>query len=478
MSTRSIARRDRVRLDAEQWDGWPCQMVARMESENVSTIKNRALNLLQASVLSSLTLLMGTLTLACTASDDIAEDPIRGESTAEIESNLAPQQGTTIASFSSLGYSAVAAGEYHTLALRKDGRVFAAGTNANGELGNGTQTTTYGGAPTQVISLSGVTAIAAGCNHSLALTATGEVWGWGYNHRGQVGVGAVAKQLTPVKVSGLPTIKAIAAGCTHSMALDSAGYVWTWGYNVYGQLGNGNTTSSSSPFKITGFLASAIDGGEAFSLALRIDGTVMAWGNNAYGQLARGNTTSSTLPVITQLTGITGISAGANHGLAIKGNDVLAWGNNAQGAVGTGSTTPSIISSPQVIGSGFWWGLSATDFSAGRSFSLVGTSDGFGPPPPGWYIFDWGSNTYGQLGVGTTSSTLQIVGGGLYSNEVFDIVFLEADYPVPITLSAGGYHSVAINHNGQVVAWGRNLFGQLGNGSTANTAWARTTLFP
>jgi alpha-tubulin suppressor-like RCC1 family protein len=442
------------------------------------TRKTRSLDLLQASILSSLALLLGTLTLACTVSDGVVEDAIQTESAIEIESSLAPQQGTTTASFSSLGYSAVAAGEYHTLALRRDGRVFAAGSNANGELGNGTQTTTYAGAPTQVISLSGVTAIAAGCNHSLALTSTGEVWGWGYNYRGQIGSSALTKQLTPIKVPGLPAIKAIAAGCSHSMALDTAGYVWTWGYNVYGQLGNGNTTGTSIPFKITGFVASAIDGGEAFSLALRTDGTVMAWGNNAYGQLARGNTTSSTLPAITKLTGITGISAGATHGMAIKGNDVLAWGNNAQGAIGTGSLTPSIISTPVITGSGYWWGLSPADFSAGRSFSLVGTSDGFGPPLPGWYIFDWGSNTYGQLGIGTTSSTLQIVGGGRYSNEVFDFIFLASDYPQPITMSAGGYHSVAIDNNRQVVAWGRNVFGQLGNGSTADTAWARATLFP
>jgi len=404
------------------------------------------------------------------APEDVASD-FEGADTPA----LSPEQSSPTASFSSLGYTAVAAGEYHTLALRSDGRVFAAGQNAYGQLGNGTLTTTYTGAPTQVSGLSGVTSIAAGCSHSLALTSTGAVWGWGYNYRGQIGPSATTKQLTPVQVPGLPVIQAIAAGCSHSMALDVSGYVWTWGYNVYGQLGNGNSITTSTPTKLTSFLASAIDGGEAFSLALRTDGTVMAWGNNAYGQLARGNTTSTSTPLPTLLTGISGISAGANHGIAIKGANVLVWGDNAQGSLGTGSATPSLLTSPVAVG-GIWWSLSPHELSAGRRFNLVGTTDGFGPAL--YFAVDWGSNDRGQLGIGTTTSTLQMWTGGEYSNAVFDFVQFGTNYET-IALSAGGYHAAAIDNNGQVITWGLNDFGQLGAGSASvSSSWAMHTLFP
>ncbi|MBY9078904.1 RCC1 domain-containing protein, partial [Paenibacillus sp. CGMCC 1.18879] len=91
-----------------------------------------------------------------------------------------------------------------------------------------------------ISTLSGVTAIAAGSSHSLALKSDGSVWAWGYGISGQLGDGSLTVRTTPVAVSGLTSeVTAIAGGNNHSLALKSDGSVWAWGYNGSGQLGDG-----------------------------------------------------------------------------------------------------------------------------------------------------------------------------------------------------------------------------------------------
>lgn len=418
------------------------------------------------------------LLAGCAAQTQYDDDALEHDEIAALEnaSALAPEQASGTSSFSSLGYKAADAGEYHTLAVRNDGKVFAAGSNYFGQLGNGSTSSTYGGAPNQIAGLSDITSVAAGAYHSLALTSTGQVWAWGGGGSGQLGNGTkTARQLSPVQISTLPPIKSIAAGSLHSLAIDVYNRVWAWGSNSSGQVGNGSYTNVLSPIRIPNLSATVVDGGENFSLALRTDGVVVAWGNNGYGQLARGNTISSTTPVVTQLTGITAISAGANHGIAVQGANLLAWGDNTFGELGIGTTSPSMSTTPVVSIGNPWWGLNPV--AAGRWMTLVGSYDGFGPQPPGAYVYPWGYNAYGQLGQGTTTSTSQVSWPRVqYGNG--NGVFLEESWVAPAALSAGGYHSVAIDWNGQVVAWGRNDFGQLGNGSTTNGVWASTTLFP
>ena len=124
----------------------------------------------------------------------------------------------------------ISGGGYHSLALKKDGTVWAWGHNEYGQLGDGTQTLGRL-TPVQVSGLSGVIAIAAGEYHSLALKSDGTVWAWGGNYEGQLGDGTTNNKLTPVQVSGLSGVIAIAASYRHSLALKSDGTVWAWGSN-------------------------------------------------------------------------------------------------------------------------------------------------------------------------------------------------------------------------------------------------------
>jgi len=147
--------------------------------------------------------------------------------------------------------------------------VWAWGWNYRGQLGDGSTTDHL--TPVQVCDLTGVTAIAAygfSC-HSLALKRDGTVWAWGGNSKGQLGDGSTTNRLTPVQVRDLTGVTAISGGGHHSLALKADGTAWAWGYNWDGELGDGTNTDRLTPVQVrnlTGVLA--LSGGAYDSLFL------------------------------------------------------------------------------------------------------------------------------------------------------------------------------------------------------------------
>src|SRR4051794_1848349 len=151
--------------------------------------------------------------------------------------------------------------------------------------------------------LGNVAAIAGGRDHGLALI-DGGVKAWGDNSKGAVGDGSTASMRSaPVQVSGLtagatPGVTAIATGHYHSLALLSDGSAKAWGFGTAGQLGNGTFATKRAPVtvmlnkttRLTGITKLA--GGRAHSLAI-VGGHVYAWGDNSYGQLGNGTKTRS-----------------------------------------------------------------------------------------------------------------------------------------------------------------------------------------
>ena len=249
------------------------------------------------------------------------------------------------------GVTDVDGGQHHSLALRTDGIVMAWGRNDSGELGDGTTGDSEFSRllPVAVKDLTGVTAVAAGQDHSMALKSNGNVWAWGRNTEGQVG-GTNDKELVPVEVAGLTGVTAIEGGQRHSMALKSDGTVWAWGSAI---LGDGTADRRSlTPVKVKELTGvTAIAAGAYFSMALKSDGTVWAWGYNTQGELgigsAGGGSKSLTPVQVTHpddptkfLTGVASIAAGVSHALAPKKDDtVWGWGDNGTGAVGDGTFT-------------------------------------------------------------------------------------------------------------------------------------------
>jgi hypothetical protein len=210
------------------------------------------------------------------------------------------QSGTNVVCWGENGYgqstvnpalgnvTAVAAGGYHTVALKADSTVACWGDNVSG------QCDVQAG-------LRGVTAIAAGWAHTVAVEGDGTVHCWGWNYYGQCNVPA-----------NLAPITAVAAGHLHTVALKADATVACWGGNSSGQC--------SVPLGVGG--VTAIAAGQAHTVALKGDGTVACWGFNYYGQCA----------VPAGLAGVTAIAAGSIHTVAIRATGTIAcWGYNGTG---------------------------------------------------------------------------------------------------------------------------------------------------
>lgn len=253
---------------------------------------------------------------------------------------------------------AISAGSGHTLALMNDGSVKTWGDNNDGQLGDGTTSNRL--TPVTVSGLNNVTAIAAGYYHSLALVNNGTVQAWGDNFFGEVGQNATIRfQSHPTSVAGLSGVSAIAAGGVHSVALLSNGSVQAWGNNYYGELGNGTTSPplvpTPTPVQVFGLSnVKAIAAGIYHTVALLNDGSVKTWGDNSFGKLGNGTTTSSSIPVtVSNLSEVKAIAAGDNHSVALLDNGtVQAWGDNSFGELGNGgadfATTPVQAIQPSV----------------------------------------------------------------------------------------------------------------------------------
>ena len=283
---------------------------------------------------------------------------------------------------------------------------------------------------------------------------------WGANDFGQLGDGTTTNRTTPVQVQTLRSVEAVTAGFEHSLALLSNSTVSAWGDNSSGQLGDGTTTNRTTPVQVqtSGGPLSGVEVVAAsglHSLALLADGTVHAWGRNDFGQLGDGTTTNRTTPVQVQTPpNVIAVAAGSGHSLALQSGllttTVFAWGRNNFGQLGDGTTTNrttsvqvqtllGVLSEVTAVGAGF--------HSLALQSGLLTTT-----------VFAWGRNDFGQLGDGTTTNRNKAVRvqalGGLLSG-------VEA-------VTAGAFHSLARLPGGSARAWGRNDFGQLGDGTTTN----------
>lgn len=278
------------------------------------------------------------------------------------------------------------------------------------------------------IAIQGIKSFAAGWNHTLGLKNDGSLWAWGGNGSGQLGDGTAADKNKPVQLGNETNWSIVAAGKKFSLALKTDGTLWAWGANSKGQLGNGTTTDSLIPAQIgTDTNWSAISAGDSFTLALKSDGTLWAWGSNSKGQLGLGTTTDGLVPVrVGTEVAWKAIAAGYDHAVALRNDGTLwAWGGNESGQLGQGAAadliTPAIANSTvpvQVPGTN-WSAVAAGGSSQSYYVNISGTD----------------------------------------------------------VLRVGGY-TVALKSDGTLWAWGENIYGQLGDGTNYNMAWAGAGTYP
>jgi alpha-tubulin suppressor-like RCC1 family protein len=209
--------------------------------------------------------------------------------------------------------------------------------------------------------VSGFASVSAGGLHQCGITTGGVARCWGINNYGQLGDGTHDPSwLDPVTVA-LPagvTAASISAGGTFSCALTTTGSAYCWGQNNLGQLGNGSGTASDVPVPVSlpaGVSLVSLELGPVHACGLTATGAAWCWGENTYGQLGDGTTTASPTPVAVSLpagvTGFASLSAGSMHtcGIATTGAG-YCWGKNDFGQLGDGTTTSS--STPQLVGGG------------------------------------------------------------------------------------------------------------------------------
>lgn len=296
---------------------------------------------------------------------------------------------------------AVAAGGYHSFALKSDGTVWAWGDNASYQLGDGTNTVSL--IPVQVIldedfnDFNNIQAIAAGSYHSLALKNDGTVWCWGDNWYGQIGHGCTAYGIyhsLPAKAGGLTSepltsIVAIGAGSWHSLAVKNDGTAWAWGNNQTCELGDGgfNYPAIDLPVQVINITGvTSIAGGWDNSAAVQSDGNVWEWGQGICD------------PVQVSISNVTQIACGNYHKLALKNDGtVWTWGNNGCGQLGDGTTTDRAnpVQSSGLSGIIYIEG-GGQEFECGHSLAYKDNNTGWG----------YGENNYGQLGDGTNTDRI------------------------------------------------------------------------
>ncbi|MBI5177804.1 MAG: FecR domain-containing protein [Nitrospinae bacterium] len=349
-------------------------------------------------------------------------------------------------------------GARHSIYLKADGSVWTWGYNNQGELGDGTDDERL--IPVRVKGpggqgkLTSILSVAAGAFHTLAVKADGTVWTWGYNDDYQLGDGTDDDRLSPVVVKGpggkgtLGNAVAVAGGERHTLALKADGTVWAWGYNDDGQLGDDSDDDRKTPVQVKGPGAQgeldgivAIAAGASHSIALKNDGTVWAWGKNTQGQLGDGTAEDHETPVIVKnLEGIIAIAAGANHCVALKNDGtVYTWGKNDAGQLGDKSVANQLAPVPVKVLSGI------TAIAAGSAHSVALKNDGT--------VWTWGNNFSGQLGISQGVNTIRTVP-----------VFVDGLLHVA-AIAAGGEHTLAIKSDGTLWSWGKNDNGQLGDGT-------------
>lgn len=354
---------------------------------------------------------------------------------------------------SETGWAKVAQGENFTVALKSDGTLWVWGRNLYGLLGDGTGANTEIKHPTKIGNDSNWTDVSAGRYFALGKKANGDLYGWGANDYGQLGLGNGTNVFSPTLIQ--QNVSAFSAGYYHTAVVKTDGTLWSAGYNEWGNLGMGSLSSYNNTFIQEATNATnwkSVGTGYYNSFAIKTDGTLWTAGSNVYGQnglgtpaTAGGNTTSTFTKVGTD-TNWDSVSGGFYHAVGLKTNGELwSWGLNNDGRLGLG-TTGGTLYVPQQVPGNTWKSVSATyNGSAGLK------TDGS--------LWTWGSNEYGKLGIGNNTDAnvpTQVGTDNNWSN---------------IPSRYGYYSTAAVKTDTSMYSWGWDGYWQLGNsdGTTTNS---------
>ena len=321
-----------------------------------------------------------------------------------------------------------------------------------------------------------ISAVAAGASHSCALIEGGRLRCWGLNNAGQLGYGNfdnIGDNEPPSAASDVvlgETIERVSVGAHHACAVLSDQTVRCWGYNASGQLGQGNTNNigdDEHPFSVTPIDANAeildIAAGGAHTCAWVGSGSVRCWGEASSGQLGYGNVTSIPIPLTVDVelgTLVTALSSGVDHNCAVLDDSDVRCWGRNDRGQ-LGYGNTSNIGDDEVPGSIVPVPILPQGIPDGTAVTEIALGDAHSCVRyETGDVLCWGDNFYGQLGQGDVTT----VG----DNETLATLFpidLGGD---AVALTLGKHHTCALLDGGGVKCWGRNLYGQLGRGDIAH----------
>ncbi|EOA13376.1 hypothetical protein CARUB_v10026414mg [Capsella rubella] len=257
----------------------------------------------------------------------------------------------------------IACGDSHCLAVTMEGEVQSWGRNQNGQLGLGDTEDSL--VPQKIQAFEGIRIkmVAAGAEHTAAVTEDGDLYGWGWGRYGNLGLGDRSDRLVPERVTstGGEKMSMVACGWRHTISVSYSGALYTYGWSKYGQLGHGDLEDHLVPHKLEALgnsFISQISGGWRHTMALTSDGKLYGWGWNKFGQVGVGNNLDQCSPVQVRFPDdqkVIQVSCGWRHTLAVtERNNVFAWGRGTNGQLGIGESVdrnfPKIIEALSVDG--------------------------------------------------------------------------------------------------------------------------------
>ena len=332
-----------------------------------------------------------------------------------------------------------------TYAIKSDGTLWAWGEGSSGQLGNGG--TGNISIPSQVGVASNWAYISSGSgNHALGIKSDGTRWVWGWNQYNQIS-GNSGNILAPTQSGNSMYWSRTVVSYGDSYFLTNDNRIYALGWNNDGQIGNGVSGSNSGAF-LTGSDWECISAGYMFAAAVKTNGTLWTWGNNDWGISLNGQTgpgTNYDSPHQTTIESNWDTLACSSRTIAALKTDgtLWIWG----GQIGpTSLTNNNILYTPTQLGIGITW----KKISCGGNTIFAIANNGT--------LWSVGSNSFGQLGIGTNTGTTMTMTQVGNSNDWRDI-------------RSGDFHTIGIKNDGTIWTWGRNDYGQLGLGLTPDQMW-------